>query len=349
MKNQALFERYCLVHHSGRPYSAFLLQCASAPSSPISFQAPPKDMVFAYANFLRVGEIGAAGATDKVLHVHVTIKTYISAISATCTEFGVPHPPHQGDVDLHAKLKLWSEIDDTAQAHPFDFVDDLPKLWSACWTIKSWSKMRALKNWAMLLVSICIFARASDITTNCPLVEECRLPPEGLWDEDGLPQFVEICLRDWKSRTRSDPSPGPGPDPCLGPDHHSLGPGTGPGPGTDPGPDPDSDPEQVPQGQAVLHALVEELQGLSLLPGLLAAHLPQVRQGDVGTDLPGPRQDCREVHGARAVDKSDGRPLQEGRALHRQALRPREGRRRAEVGVHQPFHPAVGCSVGRSL
>ena len=207
VQNQSMFERYCLEYHPVRAYSTFLQKCECPGDQPVSFEAPPKDMVFSYVCFLRVGEIvgpPVAGAEIPApLRKHETIKTYLGAISATCTEFSIPEPPHKSDPDLHEKLKLWKDADEVAQAHPFDFVDDLPKLWAACWTIKSWSKMRALKNWAMFLISICMFARASDVTTHCPLVEDTRLPPEGMWDDDGLPQFVEVCMKDWKSRSRS--------------------------------------------------------------------------------------------------------------------------------------------------
>ena len=207
VQNQSMFERYCLEYHPVRAYSTFLQKCECPGDQPVSFEAPPKDMVFSYVCFLRVGEIvgpPVAGAEIPApLRKHETIKTYLGAISATCTEFSIPEPPHKSDPDLHEKLKLWKDADEVAQAHPFDFVDDLPKLWAACWTIKSWSKTRALKNWAMFLISICMFARASDVTTHCPLVEDTRLPPEGMWDDDGLPQFVEVCMKDWKSRSRS--------------------------------------------------------------------------------------------------------------------------------------------------
>ena len=209
VRNQAMFERYCLAYHPTRPYSTFLQKCERPSDQPISFEAPPKDIVFAYACFLRAGEIEpgppVAGVGVPVpLRKHNTIKTCLGAVSATCNEFGIPEPPHKGDADLHEKLKLWKDDDEVAQAHPFDFVDDLPKLWAACWTIRGWSKMRALKNWAMFLVSICMFARASDITTHCPLVEDMRLPPEGMWDDDGLPQFIEVCMKDWKSRKKAN-------------------------------------------------------------------------------------------------------------------------------------------------
>ena len=46
----------------------------------------------------------------------------------------------------------------------------------------------------MLLVAIALMARASCITTYCPTVEDTKLPPERLWDADGLPQYIELGM-----------------------------------------------------------------------------------------------------------------------------------------------------------
>ena len=81
-------------------------------------------------------------------------------------------------------------------AKAFDMYEDLPKLWRACWTECGWSSMLAVRHWAMFLVSICIFARASDVTTFCPLLEDTRLPDTAtMWDSDGFPKYIEIALR----------------------------------------------------------------------------------------------------------------------------------------------------------
>lgn len=56
----------------------------------------------------------------------------------------------------------------------------------------------------MLLVSISMMARASCITTYCPRVEDIELPPEALWDDDGLPQWIELGLFDWKCRRKKN-------------------------------------------------------------------------------------------------------------------------------------------------
>ena len=128
VQNQAYFERYCLAYHPRRPYCIFLQTCEHPTAeAQMAFQPPPKDMLFSYACFLRVGEIEPGLGEDGVevpapLRKHNAIKTYLGAIQATCSEFAIPEPPHKKDTDLHEKLKQWKDDDDVAQAHPFDFV-----------------------------------------------------------------------------------------------------------------------------------------------------------------------------------------------------------------------------------
>ena len=42
----------------------------------------------------------------------------------------------------------------------------------------------------MFLVAIGLMARASCITTYCPTMEDTKLPPEGAWDDDGMPKWI---------------------------------------------------------------------------------------------------------------------------------------------------------------
>lgn len=47
----------------------------------------------------------------------------------------------------------------------------------------------------MILVAICMMARASCITTYCPRYEDMRLPIGARqWDADGMPQWIELGL-----------------------------------------------------------------------------------------------------------------------------------------------------------
>jgi len=43
-------------------------------------------------------------------------------------------------------------------------------------------------------------ARASCMTTYMPHVEDIILPPAHLWDDDGVPQWIELGWFNWKSR-----------------------------------------------------------------------------------------------------------------------------------------------------
>ena len=63
-----------------------------------------------------------------------------------------------------------------------------------------WSKLKRLCAWAMFLVSMCICARASDLTEHCPELERVRLPPERHWDVDGLPKYIIVVMLNWKNR-----------------------------------------------------------------------------------------------------------------------------------------------------
>ncbi|KAJ1446647.1 hypothetical protein M885DRAFT_577308 [Pelagophyceae sp. CCMP2097] len=46
--------------------------------------------------------------------------------------------------------------------------------------------------------------RASDMTTYGPTVEDMELPKGHQWDKDGLPQWIIIGLRNWKSRAKKN-------------------------------------------------------------------------------------------------------------------------------------------------
>ena len=165
--------------------------CVTVCALPV--QAPDVDIVVSYIKLLRSGEVGLEAT---VLRKFNTIKTYLGAIASICFEFGIPHPPHKKDKNVTDLLAKWKDKDEEVSAQAFDMCEDLPKLWSACWTACRWSKILALRNWAMFLVSMCIFARASDVTTFCPLLEHMRLPDAAtMWDVDGFPKYIEITLR----------------------------------------------------------------------------------------------------------------------------------------------------------
>ena len=60
--------------------------------------------------------------------------------------------------------------------------------------------------WAMLLISINIFARASEITSYCPLAEDIVFPADSEdWSPDGIPRYIKLKLTWWKSRKKLQP------------------------------------------------------------------------------------------------------------------------------------------------
>ena len=84
----------------------------------------------------------------------------------------------------------------------FNMGTDLPKLWAATWELSGSGLHRKILTWCTLLVQIVLFARPSEVCEFCPLIEDIKLPSEELWDVDGMPQWVMLCLRDWKQRSR---------------------------------------------------------------------------------------------------------------------------------------------------
>ena len=122
----------------------------------------------------------------------------MSAVNATCKELG-------GDVvaldsELLEALAEWKDVDETDEADAFDFVEHLPKIWAACWHMSRWSYFECLRTWTMFLVAINMFARASCITTYCPTYEDIQLPTDAERDPDGLPQWIDLGMRDRKHR-----------------------------------------------------------------------------------------------------------------------------------------------------
>ena len=90
--------------------------------------------------------------------------------------------------------------EDAAEA--FDVEKDMKTMWGHVWSLAGWNKLWRMQVWTMLLVGICIFARASELCEFCPTFEDTSLPESGAqWDSDGLPKYIEVALREWKTRT----------------------------------------------------------------------------------------------------------------------------------------------------
>ena len=188
--NFSYFELYCLVHHGESYWSKWLLSLKSNDNfiDRVVFMAPTCGLVTAYATHLRY----------KKKHKGGTIRVYIGAISATCREFGVEDSPTS---EIKPQVVDWENTDGNASAPSFNFVQEMPRLFAACWSMIGWQNDKKIQCWTMFLIAMSIFARASDLTIYCPLIEDMELPPERLWDCDGYPQWIELGLRDWKWRS----------------------------------------------------------------------------------------------------------------------------------------------------
>ena len=137
-----------------------------------------------------------------LVHKGGTIRVYVGSVGAVCKEFHSESPT----TEVASAVAEWEDEDGNDSSEGFDFVTDLPRLWAECLSHKGWGYVRMLQCWSMFLVAICLMARASDVTTFCPLVEDTLLPPKQLWDKAGYPKWIELGLhvRDWKWRSKKN-------------------------------------------------------------------------------------------------------------------------------------------------
>lgn len=174
----------------------------------VSFVAPPSDLVYAYVIALRFGAdatINADGALPNLQPCHKggTIRVYVGAITATCGEFDAT--PTTKTEAIKSAISEFLDHDGTDSSAAFDMVNDLPRLYGAVWSMYGWSFDTMLMHWTMFLIAMCLMARASDLTTFCPLIEDINLPDsENCWDADGYPQYIDIGLRNWKWRSKKN-------------------------------------------------------------------------------------------------------------------------------------------------
>ena len=82
----SMFERWVLAVMTDDPYAKFLRDCDNSVAG-VAFQAPPVALIVTYMDQIREFPLKAN-----------TVKTYLAAISSTCTEFGATSPCGQHDV-----------------------------------------------------------------------------------------------------------------------------------------------------------------------------------------------------------------------------------------------------------
>ena len=151
----ALFERWVLAEMPQEPYAAFLRECENLTPN-LRFQAPPVALIVTFMDTIRAWPLKAN-----------TVKNYLNAISSTCGEFGVNSSPCGHD-DVKNQIRAWMDSDGEQSAVAFDMESDLKLLWGVVWTVPGWNPLSTLQYWTMLLVSIAMFARASEMTVRRP-------------------------------------------------------------------------------------------------------------------------------------------------------------------------------------
>ena len=128
--------------------------------------------------------------------------TDVASITATVKEFGADAVTKS---DIVSVINSFIEEDGYHSTEPFDVAVDCPKFYAAVWSMYGWGFERMLKCWTMFLIAMVLMARASDLTTFCPTVEDLVLPhDEDDWDSDGYPKWIDIGLRNWKWRSKKN-------------------------------------------------------------------------------------------------------------------------------------------------
>ena len=96
----SMFERWVLAEMPNSPYALFLTRCNDlAEGDNLPFQAPPVSLVATYMDDVRQFPSKAG-----------TVKTYLAAISSTCTEFGASPPCSLPDVKEQMSMQACCKV-----------------------------------------------------------------------------------------------------------------------------------------------------------------------------------------------------------------------------------------------
>lgn len=122
---------------------------------------------------------------------------YAHGLQSFCSKFGAVCLTSP----VRKLLSNYERLDGNESTASFDLVTKLHVLHCSCWAMPHWSDERKLLCWTMFLVSMCLMARASDVTCFCPLFENITMPLPNMWDADGYPAYIKVALLDWKHRS----------------------------------------------------------------------------------------------------------------------------------------------------
>jgi hypothetical protein len=122
------------------------------------------------------------------------IANIMVALKMTQQEFGgsAMHPGTWKRVsDMVADFKTKSPNKASAA---FDVVEGLPALYVACFSgNQQWTDERRLQCWVAFLLSFVLMARASCLSTYCPLIDDITFPDSHIshaYDSEGVPMYV---------------------------------------------------------------------------------------------------------------------------------------------------------------
>ena len=193
--NLSRFERFCKKLHPKNPYTIYLnkLEVATQTGEKVEYQSPSPGLVEAYICDMR----GEGPKAKKGGVKGATVKAYVGAISAAHSQFGFGLESPTNHPNVRGLIKKYRDNDGTDSTASFNFLTDLPKIHSACWSMHGWADRQRLMCWSMFLVAICLMARASELTEFCPTYENITLPPvtaRAAWDKDGFPKWIGIAL-----------------------------------------------------------------------------------------------------------------------------------------------------------
>jgi hypothetical protein len=86
--------------------------------------------------------------------------------------------------------------DGAPSAEPVQFFNKMRvTIFSDCY-----SAFVQVRNWALFMFMVIIFARPSEVCYYCPTVNNIEIPDESLWDKDGYPPYIKIGLHHWKGK-----------------------------------------------------------------------------------------------------------------------------------------------------
>lgn len=126
-----------------------------------------------------------------------TLLPFLSAVNYVHSLAGVESPTEHIQIkEVMNDLKKNYCADGAPSAEPVQFFNKMRvTIFSDCY-----SAFVKVRNWALFMFMVIIFARPSEVCYYCPTVNNIEIPDESLWDKDGYPPYIKIGLHHWKGK-----------------------------------------------------------------------------------------------------------------------------------------------------